>query len=455
MRIAYTTFSLLKERTKICARACFHANGTSVTGLRTVYGAIGFKATMEWEDSAISGYEYSSSPFVRNVSQFMVVSRGPSIDTPYVDKSCTRKFSFLAIANDHESVFRRCHSATSWTLRMSMNQMKQLLGKVLDFASRGVKRGWKYNGRSQSSQVRACSSMFRYRQKRRAVSTWALLMPCLVGFYLWRMHRSYVSEQKESPFDHVFATLRKTTLWGWCPTFHVHTQQELAVCEKTPPLFMINGRPRNQRPKASILSWKNVTRLEMIDTSEITRNLTTANKCRHSTWTSRLFQVYQQIFSLVLEKHSSMAFVFFEDDAVLTSLEDLQREICIAQLNDLTYYSFYTTQLQGSSCIYTHGTCGFYIKRELMKKIIGAPMEDVCRLGIDIYISSIGPWFASQNHAIQHNSQRYKPPFHWYRLQSVKAVEGLHSSLFNFLTFEMLLKERVYQSKSPQNRWNN
>lgn len=236
-----------------------------------------------------------------------------------------------------------------------------------------------------------------------------LLPPSLVGFYLWRIHRSYVQGQKESPFDHVLATLKKVPLAGWCPRLQDDVRQEDHACEELPPMFMINGRPTHLRPKESILTWQNVTQLQAIDTSTFSMNVTAVGGCKFPTWTNHLFHIYKEVFAYVLERYPSPAFVFVEDDTILSSLRELKREMCMARLNNLPFYSFYTTELQGSSCIYTHGMCGFYAKRELLRKVIAAPFEDACRLGVDIYIASIGPWFASTGRVIQHDSRRYRP----------------------------------------------
>ena len=58
--------------------------------------------------------------------------------------------------------------------------------------------------------------------------------------------------------------------------------------------------------------------------------------------------------------------------------------------------------LQYESCVYEHGTQTFYIRRELVEKLAAVDKFVYCRFAIDIYISSLGPWFSSTNNIVEH-----------------------------------------------------
>jgi len=149
--------------------------------------------------------------------------------------------------------------------------------------------------------------------------------------------------------------------------------------------------------------------------------------CRKLKWEHRLFAVYQTVFSRLLSKYPHEdGFVFVEDDAVLMNPRAFVQEVCHAQNhhrhddhhdndNDkFGFYSLYRSPLQwkGSStpppptttsCMYLHGTVAFYIQRHIMESIANERRREMfCRFPIDMYISKMGPWYATRREVVGH-----------------------------------------------------
>ena len=131
--------------------------------------------------------------------------------------------------------------------------------------------------------------------------------------------------------------------------------------------------------------------------------------CRKMKWEHRLFAVYQSVFANLLAKYPNDAgFVIIEDDAVLQNPLALFEEVCNARNLQLEFYSLYRSPLQlkgmkSPSCIYQHGTVAFYIQRSIMEKIVNERRrEHFCRFPIDMYISKMGPWYATKRDIVGH-----------------------------------------------------
>ena len=58
--------------------------------------------------------------------------------------------------------------------------------------------------------------------------------------------------------------------------------------------------------------------------------------------------------------------------------------------------------IQGSWCVYEHGTVAFYLTRSLAEKLATVDKEVYCRYPIDMYILNLGPWFATTSGAVEH-----------------------------------------------------
>ncbi len=132
--------------------------------------------------------------------------------------------------------------------------------------------------------------------------------------------------------------------------------------------------------------------------------------CRKMKWEHRLFAVYQTIFSHLLSTYpTDLGFVIIEDDAVLKDPRAFVNEICEAHNEQMEFYSLYQSpsQRRGErrfpSCIYVHGTVAFYIRRHFMEQIMNERRRAwFCRFPIDMYISLMGPWYASTMEIVDH-----------------------------------------------------
>ena len=132
--------------------------------------------------------------------------------------------------------------------------------------------------------------------------------------------------------------------------------------------------------------------------------------CRKMKWEHRLFAVYQTIFSHLLASYpTDSGFVVIEDDAVLNHPRAFVDEICKAHNEQMEFYSLYQSpsQRRGErrfpSCIYIHGTVAFYIRRNFMEQIMNERRRAwFCRFPIDMYISLMGPWYASTKEIVDH-----------------------------------------------------
>jgi hypothetical protein len=136
--------------------------------------------------------------------------------------------------------------------------------------------------------------------------------------------------------------------------------------------------------------------------------------CRKIKWEQRLFYVYQRVFSDLLIKYpTDDGFIIVEDDAVLLNPNVFAEEACHAHHQKFQFYSFYKSPLQqytlfsfrrnSSSCTYRHGTVAFYIQRHLMERIVNEHRRSMfCRFPIDMYISKLGPWYATRREVVGH-----------------------------------------------------
>ncbi|KAL7487188.1 hypothetical protein ACHAW6_012783 [Cyclotella cf. meneghiniana] len=131
--------------------------------------------------------------------------------------------------------------------------------------------------------------------------------------------------------------------------------------------------------------------------------------CRSMKWEQRLFAVYQSVFAKLLSSFpKEQDFVVVEDDAVLLKPNALIEEVCHARFHRLEFYSLYRSPLQWKgkrsvSCIYQHGTVAFYIQRSLMETIVKENRRGwFCRFPIDMYISKLGPWYATRREIVGH-----------------------------------------------------
>ena len=221
------------------------------------------------------------------------------------------------------------------------------------------------------------------------------------SIYLWYLHMTYVRRQRESPFDHLPSLLLKPYYKLKCPkTSHF----AVSNCS-LPRIFMINARP-DEESRFAKESWKEQN-YKLIDTKQISTFITDHSICYKETWSNRLFSIYQRVFRDILNKYADDEdFIFIEDDVLLLDSKSFREEACMARNSQLEFYSFHKAPSQ-QSCLYHHGTLSFYTSRTFLEHLAkSVPVRELCRLPIDIYIASTGPWFSTLTRIVKHNATR-------------------------------------------------
>lgn len=220
-----------------------------------------------------------------------------------------------------------------------------------------------------------------------------------------------VCRRRECPFHHLKSNLVKPFYKLHCPDSSRWSKvnrehDENTSCSNLPSIVMLNARPIEARLNSS-LSWEGQD-MFLINTTNLGRS---SLVCTESSFSNILFQIYLEIFDVVLKRYPQQDdFIFLEDDAELLDKTQMQVETCLARANGFQFYSLYLTEEQGDSCIYQRGTVAFYVNRKFIKRLL----EDVridnkfCHIPIDMYIAMHGPWYATRKHIIKHNSKRFK-----------------------------------------------
>jgi hypothetical protein len=210
-----------------------------------------------------------------------------------------------------------------------------------------------------------------------------------------------IRQEQESPFDFVQTTVLSPIYSAVCP-------QSQRQCTVNFTLYVLNARPLEN---TTFSDWNNSLlssgshRLEILNTTGMSRAYKNT-RCAKLQWHHRLNFVYQSVFRQVMQDNpENEGFFFTEDDAVLENWAGYHEEACIAQ--SFEFYSFFKTS--GTTCIYRHGTVAFYIKKSLMMRFINVDSSTFCRLPIDMFFASLGPWYTSINSTVTHRNKRYIP----------------------------------------------
>jgi hypothetical protein len=126
-------------------------------------------------------------------------------------------------------------------------------------------------------------------------------------------------------------------------------------------------------------------------------------------WEHRLFAVYQKVFDQLRTLFpDDNDVVIVEDDAVLLDPTAFVEEVCQARAHDMQFYSLYRSPLQWKgrysvSCVYEHGTVAFYARKSLMETVRNENRRRwFCRFPVDMYISKLGPWYATRREIVGH-----------------------------------------------------
>ncbi|KAJ0409985.1 hypothetical protein ATCC90586_009662 [Pythium insidiosum] len=230
------------------------------------------------------------------------------------------------------------------------------------------------------------------------------------GVQLLQLHLS----KGESPLDHA-----KTTLLS--PLYKTRCQRALrpgdidddSFCrQRRPPIVMISARSPEQRLESNA-SWQALPadwRPRVLDTKPMSAELADVarNDCPDRPWAYRLFRIYERVFRQLLNEYPATPnFVLLEDDAILHGAELFATEVCRAQTEGQEFFSLYRATRQ-NACIYHSGTVAFFISRAMMEYLIDVPLSSKCRLPIDIFLATSGPWFATMQDIVLHKSTRVK-----------------------------------------------
>jgi hypothetical protein len=230
----------------------------------------------------------------------------------------------------------------------------------------------------------------------------------LVLYLIWSYNQAFKLIEDEAPFDHIRSILLKPFYRFSCPSSHITMK-----CNRSIPIYLVHGRPSDDQFQRVIQSWRDsVHEISIIDTYNMSHSYRNT-QCIYFQWHQRLFHIYQQVFHHVLTKDhpTDVGFVFIEDDVLLLNPGLFLDQLCIAQQYE--FYSFYETESNrerwSSSCLYNYGTPAFYIKQSLMKKVIhGVSSDEFCRLPIDMYLATLGPWYkvSTREMIVQHIGSR-------------------------------------------------
>jgi hypothetical protein len=206
-------------------------------------------------------------------------------------------------------------------------------------------------------------------------------------------YRNAIKFEKEVPWDHFKSGIQKPFYSKFC----------LSSCVDMPlpsvHVFMISARQDTTLDSWNSTSQSNSIQTTLLKTLKLSQSY--INQCQVDKWHNRLFFTYQQIFKQLLEDYpKDQGFIICEDDVLLLDATLLRKNVCVAQ--SYQFYSFYRTPSQNGSCLYEYGTQAFWIRRELMQQIIDVPKSTFCRLPIDIYISSLGPWYVTKDEVVRH-----------------------------------------------------
>jgi hypothetical protein len=290
-----------------------------------------------------------------------------------------------------------------------------------------------------------------YIRRRKTVGVVATVSIIAVTIAIFQLHAYTVEYQ--GPLDHIATSLVEPYYDMFCPKISNNIDDTLddshddvnqstinlviswdcnnsggpTIEDTFPRIFMIGARDKDtfqewnitlNRRNSKKTNDDNVkARLERMNTLDISNQYAlSGNKlCRKIKWEHRLFAVYQYTFiNLLVTYPNDSGFIIIEDDAILHNPNYFRQDVCYAQHHDIDFYSLYRSPIQlrkrwmswwkSSSCIYQHGTVAFYIRRSIMEKIVNEHRRNYfCRFPIDMYISTLGPWYATQREIVGHS----------------------------------------------------
>ena len=305
----------------------------------------------------------------------------------------------------------------------------------------------------------------------RAIVVIVVLTFLVPTFVLQIWHESYVRQNIESPLDHVGSALRRPVYWRGCPSKQIDQIRDIEEflvpsrrMQSFPPITIISARSEEDTRdvRASWDALSNISddvsiTIHTVDTRQMSKEFKQyggeASRCRGYlqrlnaksglrsksadaetaplSFEGILFSVYKRIMADALIFHpNEESFIFAEDDAKLIAAEQFVKEVGVAVQKRYQFYSFFLTgkqQQKGGrkepTCFYEHGTVAFLIRRRLMQAIVDADERVSCgRLGIDMFLASRGPWYATTKGPVVHVGKR----IHINRRRRTMMSETLH-----------------------------
>jgi hypothetical protein len=232
----------------------------------------------------------------------------------------------------------------------------------------------------------------------------------LAAVFVWTLewrHLKFVRSEERAPWDLELSHF-KWKFYTRCPK----QPPPISTTCDLPKLFVLCGRPAAESAETRATwdwlepeVWNFTTSLAKLHPSQ---------GCQRATWKNQLHGAYREMFQDVLAKFPQNGFLFVEDDVSLVDRQRFQQEACrwarqgnTVGRNKALFYSFFKTSNDLSKspyCFYNYGTQAFYATRKLMTAVVQAPTRTRCRMPIDVYIHSIGPWYATQFTIIRHGS---------------------------------------------------
>ncbi|CEM03405.1 unnamed protein product [Vitrella brassicaformis CCMP3155] len=237
-------------------------------------------------------------------------------------------------------------------------------------------------------------------QTLRWLTWWLCLCTGVLALSAFLMHRRAQINERHSPLDFIKAHMLMPFYAMQCPA----SSSAMSASCAMPRVFIISARPEDDaRRIRSRPSWASRFDMTIINTTAPSLEYNRRSKCRTITFGNRLFYTYQSVFRRVLANYSDPGFIFIEDDVELADAESFRKEAYQAAQDRRPFYSLWrASPVSQPTCIYAHGTCAFYVTRGMMQQLIAAPMDVQCRLPIDIYIASTGPWYSTQEQCVTH-----------------------------------------------------
>lgn len=240
---------------------------------------------------------------------------------------------------------------------------------------------------------------------------------------IYQWNHSYVAQELEAPLDHLSSNLWKPLYsLGGCPDPYASDNDNSAssvATDNSIPMIMISARPK-ELVDPILKTWTDAGfHVQVFNTSKLSQeyvNTRCAASSGDNTFKSKLFFIYQEVFSFILSMKAENTdrdalfdfMVSIEDDTKLVDGPRFQQELSFALDQEYGYYSF--TKNHNDGCIYRFGTPAQLWSRTMMEKVLQVEDDTFCRLPIDMFVAQQGPWYVTQHQLVQHVGTRLRTP---------------------------------------------